>query len=107
MGWRDCVAQEDRWHAWLEAVTKQIKEVPKTSQPVKVVILELGAGKNVPTVRCTSERALLDWNKAGADVRLVRVNPELPLGDHPHLQPGGKFEHLVIPVMEWSLACIK
>jgi len=42
----------------------------------KVVILEIGCGKNVPTVRWNSEKLAKDLDTA---CQLIRVNPDFPL----------------------------
>lgn len=81
-------------------------EIGGRSHPVRAVILEVGAGCNVPTVRTTSERQLLAWHKAGAEVCLVRVNPELPLGDCPPLHPEGDLGSSVISIMARGLASL-
>merc|ERR1712087_282223 len=64
--------QEARFDAWNKAVLKEMKEMSEKSTPVKAVILEVGAGKNVPTVRMTSETQLEKWLKiSGADASLI------------------------------------
>ena len=90
--WQDFDEQERRWEVWCRAVKEEIKY---RSGNVRVVILELGAGSNVPTVRCTAEQTLSSWHKAGADARLVRVNPDMPLGDRPPFSPGGQLAILL------------
>jgi len=54
--------QEDRFRSWLEAVAGS-----------RLVVVELGAGTGVPTVRLTSERLV-----ARLGATLVRVNPREP-----------------------------
>jgi len=102
--WQDNVAQQNRFGYWADAVSKEIAERTESSQPVKAVILEIGAGKNVTRVRRTSERALLEWHDAGADVWLIRINPDLPLGDDDKLKPEGALGKHVISIMERGLA---
>merc|ERR1719482_1702266 len=60
---------------------------PPSARPLRVVIMEAGAGGNVTTVRQTSESVLEDLHKHGAHATLVRINPELPLADDRALQP--------------------
>merc|ERR1719215_414985 len=48
--WRDVDSQERRWFAWKDAVEARAAQAP-SKQPLTVVILEIGAGNNVPTVR--------------------------------------------------------
>lgn len=106
--WQDFDAQERRWMAWTAAVTQEMCARKDAGQaPVRAVVLELGAGNNVPTVRHTSESQLLAWHKAGADVKLVRINPDLPLADHPNLKPNGKLNHLVISIMARGLSSLR
>lgn len=59
-GWdsRRTVGQERRYARWREALS-----------PDQVVVIEIGAGTAIPTVRSVSER----WQAAGAT--LVRINP--------------------------------
>ena len=54
-------AQEERWAHWLD----QLEEAR-----ARVVVIELGAGSAIPTVRWTSEQLVARLNG-----RLVRVNP--------------------------------
>lgn len=84
--WRASKQQNQRWEAWSAAVERTIREWPNE---VRAVVLEVGAGKIVPTVRRTSEQKLRRWRLAGADVCLVRINPDLPWGDAPDVRPGG------------------
>jgi NAD-dependent SIR2 family protein deacetylase len=54
-------AQEERFDAWLDDLAQS---------SAKLVVLELGAGSAIPTVRCTSERAA---RRLGGT--LIRINP--------------------------------
>lgn len=103
-GWRADAAQEARFQAWLEAV----KSVARSSDtPLKVAVLEVGAGDNVPTVRRTSEMAALEFKEEGMDVRLIRVNPLQPLGDDEDLEEGAKHGDMVLPILARGLASIE
>lgn len=53
--------QHERFSAWLDELS---------AQPVKVAVIELGAGGAIPTVRNTSERVVQRLNGT-----LIRVNP--------------------------------
>lgn len=99
-GWQDFDEQEERWERWRLAVKEEIKS---RSGQVRVVILELGAGCNVPTVRCTSEDKLRLWHDAGAVARLVRINADMPLGDRPPFSPGSSLASSVISIMARGL----
>ncbi|CAE8668375.1 unnamed protein product, partial [Polarella glacialis] len=78
--WQDVDSQQERWDAWGNAV-EQLGQRQSSGTALRVAILEIGAGGNVVTVRGTSERCFKEFRDAGADVRLIRVNPDLPLGD--------------------------
>ncbi len=72
-------AQERRFDSWLDEVVD-----------AKTVVVELGAGSAVPTVRLTSERAA-----ARLGATLVRVNPREPLAPHGQIGiPLGALESL-------------
>ena len=63
-------AQHERYVAWLKPLVR--------STWAKLVVIELGAGNAVPTVRRTSERVLLPTSG-----RLIRINPneyDVPTG---------------------------
>ena len=55
-------------------------ETRSASNPLRVVILEVGAGGNVTTVRHESEHVFR--NVDAVATTLIRVNPELPLPDN-------------------------
>mmetsp|Transcript_3963 Transcript_3963/g.8119 ORF Transcript_3963/g.8119 Transcript_3963/m.8119 type:complete len:659 (-) Transcript_3963:173-2149(-) len=50
-------------------------------QPLKVCILEIGCGYNVPTCRVISERLVLDLRRRGGLPSLIRINPLHPEPD--------------------------
>jgi len=106
---RDNRPQAVRWDAWVAASQAALQAAAETSDALapRVVILEIGAGGNVTTVRKTSEKLVHTFLDAGADARLVRVNPELPLGDGQRLGPGGDLEHLVVSIMGCGLESIR
>lgn len=79
--WTDSSAQSGRWSAWQKAVRERAQAAEGNGGPLKVAILEIGAGGNVTTVRSTSESCLDGFLRAGADARLIRVNPDMPAGD--------------------------
>jgi NAD-dependent SIR2 family protein deacetylase len=72
-------AQERRFEAWLDE-----------ARDSRMVIIELGAGSAVPTVRMTSERVA-----RSLDATLVRINPREPQAPHGHVSlPLGALEAL-------------
>ena len=90
--WEEDEAQEERFSSWTRAVTVLAQRradaatdggqgaAQASDDALKVVLLEIGAGGNVTTVRGTSEQMARELGRT-ARVTLVRVNPELPLGD--------------------------
>ena len=50
-------------------------------QPLKVCILEIGCGYNVPTCRVISERIVLELRRRGGLPSLIRINPMHPEPD--------------------------
>lgn len=101
--WEDNQAQSDRWEDWLEVVKRVALDgvsEPVTGAPraLRFAVLEVGSGDNVPTVRKNSEHCCRVMQAAGANVRLIRVNPELPLGDSIFFSPGGPLEDQMISI---------
>lgn len=95
--WINDVAQEWRWQAWKAAVA----DVAQTRQGfrqklLKVLVLEIGCGANVPTVRHAAEGAALEF-KDYADVTVVRINPDFPLPDRLY-PPIAHLRHLALPM---------
>merc|ERR1711879_284478 len=97
--WRDNISQSSRWDAWQDAVKRIAAQKKLQGGALKIAILEIGAGGNVTTVRSTSERFLTLSRDAGCDAKLIRVNPDLPLGDDYRLRSG----HYVVSVMAGGL----
>mmetsp|Transcript_30028 Transcript_30028/g.82420 ORF Transcript_30028/g.82420 Transcript_30028/m.82420 type:complete len:88 (+) Transcript_30028:1146-1409(+) len=73
----------------------------RSTSKLRVAILEVGAGANVTTVRGTSETCLDEVHDAGADARLIRVNPAYPLAGQ------NSQEGLTISVMARGLESIR
>eukprot|EP01115_Flamella_aegyptia_P000351 TRINITY_DN104_c0_g1_i1.p1 TRINITY_DN104_c0_g1~~TRINITY_DN104_c0_g1_i1.p1 ORF type:complete len:379 (+),score=90.17 TRINITY_DN104_c0_g1_i1:117-1253(+) len=72
--------QSDNYYAWKDAVKKFLEKHPEK----KMVILEIGCGIRVPSVRYQSE----GYVSGHDNVTLVRVNPDYPLmqgQQHPQL----------------------
>jgi len=98
--WADLDGQESRWQAWREAVRDEASERVDSGQgPLRVAILEVGAGNRVTTVRGQAESNLRKFLDAGADAKLIRVNPDFPLGDAEAYAPAGQSEKRVISIM--------
>eukprot|EP00419_Tripos_fusus_P037614 CAMPEP_0172777066 /NCGR_PEP_ID=MMETSP1074-20121228/201097_1 /TAXON_ID=2916 /ORGANISM="Ceratium fusus, Strain PA161109" /LENGTH=447 /DNA_ID=CAMNT_0013613951 /DNA_START=144 /DNA_END=1487 /DNA_ORIENTATION=+ len=73
LAWVDNVMQEKRYRSWLQAVQDECQE--RRFPPINAVILEIGAGKCVPTVRMNSQDFACRLERVGANVHLIRVNP--------------------------------
>jgi hypothetical protein len=86
----------DRWEAWREALVALAP--PKG---YRVVVLEVGCGGNVTTVRMGSEDLVRELRSAGACATLVRINPELPLADDETLQPA------TLSILSTGLAAVR
>jgi len=86
--WKDNEAQEQRWTSWKNALHELVEsssssiENDEPREQLKVVVLEIGCGVNVPTCRYESEAMLGDLNEGGGtkvDTKLVRINADYPL----------------------------
>lgn len=78
--WIENSAQQTRysiWRAGLFSEFKQRKELPNEPQ-LRAVIIEIGCGHRVPSVRWHDERLLRDLQQHAT---LIRVNPEERLAD--------------------------
>ena len=80
--WLDNPDQEERWNAWQHAVEEE-QQARATAElpPLRLAILEAGAGGTVRTVRNLAECMLETMRGYGAVTTLIRINPELPLAD--------------------------
>ncbi len=81
-------------YSWLGDRTQRQEERFRTflrrHNGKKIVVVELGAGTAVPTVRAMSERV-----GAFDQARVIRINPREPQIEHPHLSlPCGALEGL-------------
>ncbi|CAK0880851.1 unnamed protein product [Prorocentrum cordatum] len=106
-GWLDLDEQEKRWFAWADAACSAAKDAQSGDRPLRAVVLEIGAGGNVPTVRRTSEDRLHRFGESGAMAKLIRVNPDLPLGDRDEYEPAGEKADCIISVMDGGLASLR
>ena len=59
---------------------------PTDNQPLKVLILEIGCGYNVPTCRMISETLVKHLADRGGDPTLVRINPTHPEADNDEIE---------------------
>merc|ERR1712032_1190052 len=102
--WQDVKTQSQRKATWVHAVLNLIQIA---DAPVKVVILEVGCGGRVTTCRTASEQLMSGYQDAGADVCLIRINPEFPLGDSEACAPGGRLEAHMISIMARGLEALQ
>ena len=72
-----------------------------SSSPLKVAILEIGCGYNVPTCRVIAERLVCELTLRGGDATLIRINPSHPEPDD------HSVEDYVISIMEKGLVALK
>jgi len=108
-GWQDVESQDRRWDRWTSAVRRYShqRETSQDEPRLRITILEIGAGGNVTTVRSTSESQFTNFREAGAIVKLIRVNPELPLGDGTPFKPGARNGEFVVSVMSRGLEALQ
>jgi len=71
------------------------------SPPLKVAILEIGCGYNVPTCRVIAESLVAELSRCGGDATLVRINPSHPEPDD------HAAEDFIISIMEKGLVALK
>merc|ERR1719329_1668378 len=83
--------QEALYKAWLQAVDDEDDlsdadegEGQARDVPLQVCVLEIGCGKNVPSVRMNSEALARKLSESGARTTLIRINP-----DHPDVDGAG------------------
>jgi len=78
VGWLQ--AGSERYQQWEEQMETQAEEAG-----ARVVLLELGCGMRVPSVRAECEEVLRDTLQRGGQAVLIRVNPDFPDNkDCPH-----------------------
>eukprot|EP00928_Gymnodinium_smaydae_P086772 TRINITY_DN71202_c0_g1_i1.p1 TRINITY_DN71202_c0_g1~~TRINITY_DN71202_c0_g1_i1.p1 ORF type:complete len:400 (-),score=54.41 TRINITY_DN71202_c0_g1_i1:117-1316(-) len=78
--WKEMRSQAWRFDRWTRAVEELAKERKAAGEALRVVVLEVGAGTNVPTVRLQAESIQERTARAGADSLHVRMNLGEPLG---------------------------
>eukprot|EP00929_Paragymnodinium_shiwhaense_P000606 TRINITY_DN10085_c0_g1_i1.p1 TRINITY_DN10085_c0_g1~~TRINITY_DN10085_c0_g1_i1.p1 ORF type:complete len:1047 (-),score=243.13 TRINITY_DN10085_c0_g1_i1:72-3212(-) len=97
LSWVDDDPQEDRWSDWCKAVLMTARAVRHRGEPpLRVLILEIGCGGNVPTVRIATERVAARFQEESS-VTVVRVNPDFPFPDRPFPQALPPLTHLAMP----------
>ena len=100
-GWVGNSRARKRFQAWSKGIFQLGDRAAKTGRPLRLAILEIGAGANVTTVRRTSEGLVQDALKHGITPMLVRVNPEYPLADE------DSCRKYTVPLLSTGLAAVK
>jgi len=102
--WLDSADQARRYDAWQRAVLQVARErQTHHKKKLKVAILEIGAGDNVPTVRRETER-LFDDSSDAIHTTLIRVNPDFPLSDSDRTITDAAFTF--VPIMTTGLNAV-
>ncbi len=75
---------EKNWEAWKNALLGSLRRTP-----ARIVIVEVGAGTNVPSLRFHGERFMSDLKRdyrSCPPVTLIRINPDYPNAEDPALK---------------------
>lgn len=100
--WLPDQVQKERWMLWQYALLKLCKKRRKKEEaPLKVCILEIGCGMNVPTCRVEAEQMTQAVMEKGGEVDLIRINPDFPLASFPSVRDN------IIPIMSRGLEAIQ
>ena len=100
--WLDSQDQAKRWTAYLQALGEEAAE----AKGLRCVLLEIGAGGRVPTVRETSEQILEILLDGGADATMIRINPDYPLPDNELFCEGNPLAGKIISLMGSGIHCL-
>jgi hypothetical protein len=76
---------EDNWNKYLSSLLGCLRKAP-----AKIVIVEVGAGVNVPSLRFHGERlvsVILKEYRSCPPPTIVRINPDHPEPEDPSLKP--------------------
>ena len=93
----DLESQEHRWITWVQAVQSLAEQYAASDLgPLRVCMLEIGAGGNVTTTRMTTEGVAQQFALCGAEVTAIRVNPELPFADERSIRNEDKIKFVSI-----------
>lgn len=98
--WKRDLAQGERWSLWEESVLDLCERRMEQLDPLRICIVEIGCGLNVPTCRGASERMVLQAKRKGGAVNLVRINPDCPLAADENIT------ECLIPIMARGLEAL-
>eukprot|EP01124_Arcella_intermedia_P024794 TRINITY_DN4266_c0_g1_i1.p1 TRINITY_DN4266_c0_g1~~TRINITY_DN4266_c0_g1_i1.p1 ORF type:complete len:162 (-),score=58.45 TRINITY_DN4266_c0_g1_i1:38-523(-) len=95
--WVEDSIEGDIFSAWSDSVLKLLQQ----NSNRKMVIIEIGCGNRVPTIRYKTENFLSLEKVHGGQVTLIRVNPDFPFADNT------EHNDKVIPIYEKGLVALK
>eukprot|EP01125_Pyxidicula_operculata_P003829 TRINITY_DN1524_c0_g1_i4.p1 TRINITY_DN1524_c0_g1~~TRINITY_DN1524_c0_g1_i4.p1 ORF type:complete len:469 (-),score=84.11 TRINITY_DN1524_c0_g1_i4:101-1507(-) len=90
--------EDDKSHSFYSAWQKAVQQYLDDDQSRKIVILEIGCGNRVPTIRNQSSSYMKVFDGQST---LIRVNKDFPFGDGDGSHPN------VIPILSGGLEAIK
>lgn len=105
--WLSMDSQQRQFDEWKFIVKNQCAAREAKTEPLNVVVLEIGAGDRVPTVRREAEAATMMFQMAGGQTTFIRINPDIPFGDMARLSPGGEWEENVISILGRGLSVLE
>ena len=79
----------------------QSSQLQSSGPPLRVAILEVGCGYNVPTCRVVAESLISELLMRGGDATLIRINPSHPEPDDDDIEDN------IISIAEKGLAALK
>jgi len=95
--WVSDFEQESRFQLWREVLVDVGRSLNVShGRMMRLLILEIGCGGTVPTVRSTVESTALQL-KSAADVTVARINPDFPLPDRLY-PPSMYLRYLALPM---------
>jgi len=88
--WVEDTIEYDVYNAWSSTTKKLLEHIPT----FKLVILEIGCGDKVPTIRGMTEAAYLGLQPAETNnITLIRINKDFPFADSEN------YSNSVIPIL--------
>jgi len=103
--WAPNDAAKKRFEEWkwgvLNLCSSKNPALKNQDHPARVVILEIGCGNNVTTIRQKTEGLLADVTKRGGKATLIRINPDFPLADGAAARPN------TLPLLSTGLAALQ
>ena len=94
--WTGNPPEQKVYSRWWKSHRKRLK----ANKQLKFVVLEIGAGVRIPTVRNNSEKLMKKLPMGQG--RLIRINPDFELADSSH----GAVSTSIIPIKEGALSAL-